>query len=353
MIAEKGVFTRALSRETTRKIPLYCPGYPESQFIKKYLKTYKPKLDSNKKSKLIGRDYNIIKQIGFDAISIWDFRRGKGGYKLSNKLKVDSWGRIYRNNWYSWDGIFKDEQTIENWNHLKLPSKYKIKTLKNFLQKNETKLDLVLSIPGLFEKTWQSMGFSFFAKCLKSDYKFIEKVLSFFFTYIKDLISLLQSVGAKLFIVADDIGYKNRQFIPKDLWKKLFFFKYKDITNSIHENNHKIIIHSDGYISEMIDLFINIGFDAVQSLEPNAGVDIFSLFEKFNGNICFIGNLDISLLSFGTPQQVEDYVTKLINKSRETISPLIISPTQQIHSKINPRNIETMIETTKKFTYKI
>ncbi|MFX1320362.1 MAG: hypothetical protein ACFFAQ_01845, partial [Promethearchaeota archaeon] len=222
MTVKKGVFTRVLSREKTRKIPLYCTGYPESQFIENYMEIYKHKLNFNENFILNGRNYNLIRQMGFDAISLWDFRRGKGEYKLSNQLRVDGWGRIYKNNWYTWTGMFKDEQTIEHWINLKLPSKDKIKILKNFLQKNEAKLDFVLSLPGLFEKTWQSMGFSFFAKCLKSDYKLVEKVSTFFFTYVKDLISLLQSVGARLFIVADDVGYKNREFIPKEIWRKLF-----------------------------------------------------------------------------------------------------------------------------------
>jgi len=291
--------------------------------------------------------------MGFDAISLWDFRRGKGGYPLSNQLRVDAWGRIYKENWYMGDGVFKDEQIVTNWKHLKLPSKSKIATLMDFLQKNEPKLDLVLSLPGLFEKTWQSMGLKYFAKCLKYNFSFIEKIADFFSDYVKKLTLLLQNTGAKIFLVADDCGYKNREFIPNEIWQKIFFSKYQEIIKMIHEKKQKIIIHSDGYISDMVEIFIDLGFDAIQSLEPNAGVDIFSLFKEFKNKICFIGNLDISLLSFGTPQQVEKYVTKLIKKSRETMSPLIISPTQQINSRINPENIKTMIATTKNYQLNI
>lgn len=346
MKSEKNDFLKALSKEPVSRIPLYCTGYPEQQFINNYVNLYNLKL--NNKKFVIGRqNYNIIKQLGFDAISLWDFRRGKGGYPLSNQLRVDGWGRIYKENWYMWDGVFKNEQIVANWKHLKLPSKSKIATLMDFLQKNKTKLDLVLSLPGLFEKTWQSMGLKYFAKCLKFNFSFIKKIADFFSEYVKKLTLLLQNAGAKIFLVADDCGYKNREFIPNEIWQKIFFSKYQEIIKMIHEKNQKIIIHSDGYISDMMEIFIDLGFDAIQSLEPNAGVDIFSLFKEFKNEICFIGNLDISLLSFGTPQQVEKYVTKLIKKSRETMSPLIISPTQQINSKVNPKNIKTMIETTK------
>ena len=352
MKSEKNDFLKALSKEPVSRIPLYCTGYPEQQFINNYVNLYNLKLN-NRKFVLDRQNYNIIKQMGFDAISLWNFRRGKGGYPLSNQLRVDPWGRIYKENWYMWDGVFKDEQIVTNWKHLKLPSKSKIATLMDFLQKNETKLDLVFSLPGLFEKTWQSMGFKYFAKCLKLNLNLIEEIVNFFAQYLKELIHLLQHAGAIIFLIADDCGYKKREFIPKEIWRKIFFSKYQEIIKVIHERDQKIIIHSDGYISNMMEIFIDLGFDAVQSLEPNAGVDIFSLFKRFQNEICFIGNLDISLLSFGTPQQVEKYVTKLIKKSRETMSPLIISPTQQINSKVNPKNIKTMIETTKKYQLNI
>ena len=352
MKSEKNDFLKVLSKEPVSRIPLYCTGYPEQQFINNYVNLYNLKLN-NENLVLDRKDYDIIKQMGFDAISMWDYRKGKGGYILSNQLRVDGWGRVYKENWYMWDGVFKDEQIVTNWKHLKLPSKSKIATLMDFLQKNETKLDLVLSLPGLFEKTWQSMGLKYFAKCLKYNFSFIEKIADFFSEYVKKLTLLLQNAGAKIFLVADDCGYKNREFIPPKMWQKIFFSKYQEIIKMIHEKNQKIIIHSDGYISNMMEIFIDLGFDAIQSLEPNAGVDIFSLFKRFQNEICFIGNLDISLLSFGTPQQVEKYVTKLIKKSRETMSPLIISPTQQINSKVNPKNIKTMIETTIKFEFKI
>ncbi|MFX0042711.1 MAG: uroporphyrinogen decarboxylase family protein [Candidatus Hodarchaeota archaeon] len=352
MISEKSDFLKVLSKKTINRIPLYCTGYPEQQFIENYINLYNLKWN-DKNRVLIQKDYNFIKQMGFDASSMWDFRRGKGGYQLSDQLRVDAWGRIYKENWYMGDGLFKDEEIVANWNHLKLPSKSKIVTLTMLLQKYETKLDLVLTLPGLFEKTWQSMGLKYFAKCLKNNFDFIEKVANFFSKYVIKLTQLLQNAGAKIFMVADDCGYKNREFIPREIWRKIFFNKYLEIIKMIHEKDQKIIIHSDGFISDMMDIFIDLGFDAVQSLESNAGVDIFSLFKKYQNDICFIGNLDISLLSFGTPQQVEEYVTKLIKKSRETISPLIISPTQQINSKVNPKNIKTMIETTKKFDYKI
>ncbi|UCD00699.1 MAG: hypothetical protein JSV23_07350 [Promethearchaeota archaeon] len=348
MHSQKSNFLKAISKEPLAQVPIYCTGYPELEFIENYIKYLNLRVN-DKNLVLNEKNYSIIEQMGFDAISLWDFRRGKGGYILDDQRKVDGWGRVYKGEWYMWEGVFKDMTIIQNWKHLNLPSEKKLNLLKDFLDKANGKLECVISLPGLFEKTWQSMGFIYFAKCLKKNIKFIESIVLFFSNYVKKLIKVLQNFKASTFLIADDIGYKNRVFIPKEVWCRLFFNQYKKIINSIHKKKHKVIIHSDGYISNMVEVFIDLGFDAIQSLESNAGVDIFSLFKKYQNQICFIGNLDISLLSFGTPLEVKNYVKNLIIMAKKNNCSLVVSPTQQINSKCKPKNINAMIKTTKSF----
>ncbi|MFX1377613.1 MAG: uroporphyrinogen decarboxylase family protein [Promethearchaeota archaeon] len=345
----KSIFLKALNKENIAQIPLYCTGYPELEFLDKYIDQYDIKTN-NTNLMLKNKNFEIIQLMGFDAISLWDFRRGEGGYLLDDKRTVDGWGRIYQGEWYMWDGVFKSEKTVQNWEHLNLPSKKNLKLLKDFLLKSKKNLDYVISLPGLFEKTWQSMGLQYFAKCLKKkNFSLIERVISFFSNYVKSLIKVLQTTGSEIYLIADDLGYKNRTFIPREMWRKLYYSKYEEVIDLIHQRKQQVIVHSDGYISEMIGTFIDLGFDAVQSLEPSAGVDIFSLFKKYKNQICFIGNLDMSLLSFGTPQEIREYTTKLIIKAKEHNCSLVVSPSQQINIKCKPININVMIETTKIF----
>ena len=335
-------------RIDSKEISLYCTGFPEENFMKIYQNNYNIISEDYDSLLLNGKDYSLINKIGFDAISIWDFRRGKGGYNLDNQKKVDGWGRIIKNNWYTWEGVFKHEKIIDNWSHLTLPSKKHYLELEKFLKNNRNNIHYVLSLPGLFEKTWQSMGFIFFSKCLRKNIDLISKVIDFFYNHIMNLITSLKKSGATIFLIADDLGYNNRSFIQKNLFYQLFFEKYKDIVNFIHRSKNHVILHSDGYISNFFDLFIQIGFDGVQSIEPNAGNDIFSLFKKFKNKICFIGNLDNGkYLTFGSISEVNQYIRKLINVARKYNSSLVISPTQQINSITRPENIYNMIKTTK------
>ncbi|MHA1272072.1 MAG: uroporphyrinogen decarboxylase family protein [Promethearchaeota archaeon] len=343
----KSDFINCLCKKSYEATPIYCTGYPTKEFLYKYMKNYQ--ISENKLNDLIfeGKNYSLIKNIGFDAISIWDYRRGEGGYKINGKLRVDGWGRIYRGNWYQWDGVFKDEKTIDNWPHLNLPNKEKFKKLSVFLSKLNEIIDIVFSLPGLFEKTWQSMGILHFSKSLRKNIKFIEYVADFFLDYIKKLIINLQKAGAEIFIIADDLGYNSRLFISKEIWSSLFYEKYAEIIKLVHKSNHKIILHSDGFITPLIPEIIELGFDGIQSLEPNAGVDIFSLFKQYQGQICFIGNIDNSLLAYGTPIDIKIYVKKLIAAARKTNNFLVVSPTQQIDNSVRVKNLNAMIHAAK------
>ncbi len=104
MEGEKSNFLRRLSKIAIESVPLYCTGFLEKVFMEKYIETYNIEPENDKDLILNNKNYSIIKKMGFDAISLWEYRKRKGEgyqYKLNNNTYVDSWGRIYRNNWYS------------------------------------------------------------------------------------------------------------------------------------------------------------------------------------------------------------------------------------------------------------
>ncbi|MBD3211848.1 MAG: hypothetical protein GF311_04495 [Candidatus Lokiarchaeota archaeon] len=327
-------------------IPLYCTGYPEHRFMEKYIEQYAIKSEENENFILNGKDFSLIKNMGFNAVSLWDFRRGKhytDSFASKMRENVDAWGRIYKDGWYSWEGVFKSEEIVKGWSLLYPPAQNEIIKLRQFLTQT-SRIEYVLSLPGLFEKTWQSMGFVTFSKAFRENRALIRTVIDFFSKYILDLIRILQSAGAKIFLLADDMGYNQRTFIPKSDIEDLFFEKYHSIAELIHSHGNYLILHSDGYIENMVDLFIDMGFDAIQSIEPNAGNNIFTLFETYGDEICFIGNMDNgAMLTYSESSEVRSYVHHLVHSAKKSHSRLVISPTQQINEIVKPENVYAMI----------
>ena len=126
----------------------------------------------------------------------------------------------------------------------------------------------------------------------------------------------------------------------------------KRVTETVHEFGGKIIFHSDGDITSLLDFIVNSGFDAIHCLEPPY-VELKLLKEKYGEKLSFLGNIDTShVLVNGTKEEVENAV-KFAIKNLGQDGGLIISPTNT-HPAMNLQQIKWMIEAVQKYgTYPI
>jgi uroporphyrinogen decarboxylase len=64
------------------------------------------------------------------------------------------------------------------------------------------------------------------------------------------------------------------------------------------------IKHTDGNIMPIVDQLAQANPHALHSLDPQAGVDIAEIKQRYGDQICLIGNVDCGLLDTGTPEEV-------------------------------------------------
>ena len=60
------------------------------------------------------------------------------------------------------------------------------------------------------------------------------------------------------------------------------------------------IKHTDGNIMPIIDQIVQCSPDALHSLDPQGGVSLAEVSEKYGDRICLIGNVNCGLLQTGT-----------------------------------------------------
>ena len=110
--------------------------------------------------------------------------------------------------------------------------------------------------------------------------------------------------------MSDDWGAQQSLLISPVLWRTFFKPLYKDYIDLAHAHGKRVLMHSDGYIVEIIPDLIEIGLDAVNA--QLFCMPIEDLAEKFAGRICFWGEIDRQkLLTFGTPQEVRAAVRRV------------------------------------------
>jgi uroporphyrinogen-III decarboxylase len=80
----------------------------------------------------------------------------------------------------------------------------------------------------------------------------------------------------------------------------------------------KVIIDSDGNVGPLLDLFIDIGFDAIYPVEYKAGLDCLDLRRKYGDKLAFFGGLSNGLiLPRGNPKEIVDHTLRIMAAGRE------------------------------------
>jgi hypothetical protein len=110
--------------------------------------------------------------------------------------------------------------------------------------------------------------------------------------------------------IADDWGAQQSLLISPVLWRAFFKPLYKDYCDLAHAHGKFVLMHSDGYIADIIPDLIEIGVNAVNA--QLFCMPIEELAAKFAGRICFWGEIDRQrLLTSGTPQEVRAAVRRV------------------------------------------
>lgn len=140
-----------------------------------------------------------------------------------------------------------------------------------------------------------------------------DKIMEFEFGRAK----LFLERGADAILIGDDIAFNTGLLLPPETMRKVAYPFYRKTIRKIKTyKDVPVILHSDGYLYEAIPDIIACGFDAIQSIQPSAGMDIGKIKKEYGDQLCLIGNVDLNyLLPFGTPEDVDKEVKELVQKA--------------------------------------
>ncbi len=155
--------------------------------------------------------------------------------------------------------------------------------------------------------------------------------------------------GADVIMLGDDYaGNKGPMFSPS-VFREFLAPRLKMMVDAVHEGGGRVIKHSDGNLWPILDQIIDTGIDAINPIEPVAGMDIGEVKSKYGHRVAVVGNIDCShVLSEYSTERVEAAVIECFRKG----SPgggHILSSSNSIHSAVRPDNYAAMIAAAKKY----
>lgn len=278
-------------------------------------------------------------------------------------LMKDIFGRIWeaRNNegnfnpYYLYGTMNSPEIWKETKENLEGPmtEKYK-KIVKKFYRRiNKKHKDNIFvavtnDLAGVFESASQGMGMTYYSRMLHKDPRFVKEVHEVIAEFTAACYRSYMEAGAEIFVESGDLAYHSGPMMSPKKFYELLLPAYQIITDAVHEGGGKIVLHTDGQITPLLDFVIDCGFDGLHSLEPTAGVDLSLVKKKVGDRLCLMGNIDVAhALTYGTKQEVYDEVKYAI-KTAGPGGGFIVSAAN-MHPAVKVDNLKWMVEATRKF----
>jgi len=142
----------------------------------------------------------------------------------------------------------------------------------------------------------------------------VEKRHQFFMQVIER--TLAAANGRIDFVLCgDDFGSQRAPLISRDTFDRLFAPKKKELFDLAHSYGCPVSHHCCGSSRELFPRFIEIGMDALQTIQPQAeGMDPYELKQAFRGQIVLHGAVDVQgWLQAATPAEVETEMNRLMD----------------------------------------
>ena len=143
---------------------------------------------------------------------------------------------------------------------------------------------------------------------LYDDLPLVERLLDMYTDWMEVVAERACQLGFDVFVSTDDFAFKTAPFFSPAVFRELVLPRYRRIAPKI---TMPWLLHSDGNIMLFLDDLIDLGIAGAHPMEPGA-MDIRAVKRDYGDRLCVVGNVDLNLLSLGTPEAVDAEVRGLI-----------------------------------------
>jgi uroporphyrinogen decarboxylase len=153
------------------------------------------------------------------------------------------------------------------------------------------------------------------------------------------------AAGVDVVVFGDDYADKNATLMSPRHFKEFVLPGLTRCVDAAHEAGAYVVKHTDGNIMGILDMIVATGIDGLNPIEPQAGMDIGLLKERYGKRIALVGNIDCGYLLSQAPAEAVRRVTRETIAKAKPGGGYLLSSSNSIHSSVKPENFMAMIET--------
>ena len=167
---------------------------------------------------------------------------------------------------------------------------------------------------GVLDRTLNLRGFEAAYMDLAGNDSGIECLLDRVTDHLLEHVTRIASLDLDGVVVGDDWGDQNGVLIGAERWRRLIKPRAARLVERIRLCGKTPMAHCDGNITEIMPDVIEIGLEAIESVQPEA-MNPYELKRLYGDRITFWGGLGSqSLVPFGTPDAIRIEVRRLASE---------------------------------------
>lgn len=207
---------------------------------------------------------------------------------------------------------------------------------------------------GPFQTACDLRGTYAFILDLARNPEFASTLLERITAVLEGLIQSAMQAGGKYFdmieLPGDDYAANNNLILSPAMFRKFISPCLIRLIDAVRENNPdtKIMLHSDGAITKLLDEIINLGVDVIHPLEPLPATDLPSVKGKYGERVTFLGGIDIS---HAMPGRQEDVIADVKRRIAQLAAGggYILAPSNHLQADVPVENVVTLFRSAHEF----
>jgi uroporphyrinogen decarboxylase len=364
----------ALSHEEPDTVPLALCGGPYGIVDNLYLRLVKhldlgvPVAPFRSGHSISYMDDRLLEKLGTDIRYCWPGLLPNSPVMRSEDdgTFYDSYGQVWKHAlpyYYAGEGILKGTNNIDDierrvrWPDLSDPRWTAGIADRARLLQEQTDYFVVMRMVashGAFQTACDLRGTESFLMDLALNPEFAHALLDKVTIAMEGLLRLAMQAGGKYFdmieLPGDDFAGNTNTIISPVMFRNFIKPCIEQLVKVIkeHNPNTKVMLHSDGAITNLLPDIISLGVDVIHPLEPLPATDIPAIKEKFGKQVTFLGGIDISHAMPGTCEDAIAEVKRRISQ----LAPgggYILAPSNHLQADVPAENVVALFETAHKF----
>jgi len=155
--------------------------------------------------------------------------------------------------------------------------------------------------------------------------------------------------GADGVIPGDDWAHNTGPFMSPAQFREFVLPYFERMVQTCKEAGAFVIKHSDGNIWSLMDMIAASGIDAINPVQPDAGMDLAEMKRRYGSRLCLAGNINCGYtLSEAPVDQVDREVKEAIHQAGPGGGYIMMS-SNSLHSSVRPENYKAMVEATRAY----